>query len=135
MEQEKILDVEIVTPQMVIYQGKAESVTVPGSQSPFQILFNHAPIVSTLDIGLTRIVDDSGKIHLFATGSGFTEVHRNKISILVESAFDSAELNTEEIKADLIKAKDLYNGNKTTEYEMAVLELENKLKAAEKIRK
>ncbi len=133
MEQVKILDVEIVTPQMVIFEGKAQSVTVPGSKSPFQILFNHAPIVSTLDIGLTKVVDDTGKLHLFATGSGFTEVHRNKVSILVESAFDSAELNSEEIKPELEKAKELYKSDKTAENEIAVLELENKLKAAEKV--
>ncbi|ROL61709.1 ATP synthase F1 subunit epsilon [Bacteroidetes/Chlorobi group bacterium ChocPot_Mid] len=134
MEQEKILDVEIVTPQMVIYEGKAQSVSVPGSKSPFQILNNHAPIVSTLDVGLTKIVDESGKLLLFATGSGFTEVHRNKISILVESAFDSAELNSEEIRSELAKAKELFKAQKTAEYEMAVLEIENKLKVAEKAR-
>ncbi|MFH1049981.1 MAG: ATP synthase F1 subunit epsilon [bacterium] len=134
MEQEKILDVEIVTPQMVIYEGKAQSVTVPGSKGPFQILNMHAPIVSTLDVGLTRIVDDNSNLHLFATGTGFTEVHRNKISILVESAFDSAELDLEEIKTELANAKELYHNNKTAEFEMAVLELENKLKAAEKVR-
>jgi len=132
MEQVKILDVEIVTPQMVIFEGKAQSVTVPGSKSPFQILFNHAPIVSTLDVGLTRIVDEGGNLHLFATGTGFTEVHRNKISILVESAYDSTDLNTEEIQTELAEAKELYKSNKTAEYEMAVLELENKLKAAER---
>lgn len=132
MEQNKILDVEIVTPQMVIFEGKAQSVTVPGSKSPFQILNNHAPIVSTLEVGLTKIVDDKGKLLLFATGSGFTEVHRNKISILVESAFDSADLNSDEIKSELAKAKELFKSNKTAEYEMDVLELENKLKVAEK---
>ena len=134
MEQSKILNVEIVTPQRVIYEGKAESVTVPGSKSPFQILNMHAPIVSTLDVGLTKIVDEGGNLHLFATGTGFTEVHRNKISILVESAYDSADLNTEEIQTELAEAKELYKSNKTAEYEMAVLELENKLKAAEKVR-
>lgn len=134
MEQEKILNVEIVTPQMVVYEGKAQSVSVPGSKSPFQILNNHAPIVSTLDVGLTKIVDESGNLHLYATGSGFTEVHRNKISILVESAYDSSELNSEEIKNELSKAKELFKANKTAEYEMVVLELENKLKAAEKAR-
>ena len=134
MEQEKILDVEIVTPQMVLYQGKAQTVTVPGSKSPFQVLFNHAPIVSTLETGLTRIIDDGGKLHLFATGTGFTEVHRNKISILVESAFDAADLNSDEIKTELIKAKELYKSNKTAEYELLVLELENKLRAAGKVK-
>lgn len=134
MEQEKILNVEIVTPQMVIYTGKAQSVSVPGSKSPFQILNNHAPIVSTLDVGLTKIVDDTGKLLLFATGSGFTEVHRNKISILVESAFNSDELHYDEIKSELAKAKELYKANKTAEYEIAVLEIENKLKVAQKVK-
>jgi len=134
MGQEKILDVEIVTPQMIIFEGKAQSVSVPGSKNPFQILNNHAPIVSTLDVGLTKIVDDKGNLHLYATGTGFTEVHRNKISILVENAFSSAELNSDEIRTELTKAKELYKSNKTAEFEMAVLELENKLKCAEKVK-
>ena len=55
---EKLLDIEVVTPKEKIYKGKGFSVTVPGKKSPFQILYNHAPIVSSLDAGKITIVDD-----------------------------------------------------------------------------
>jgi F-type H+-transporting ATPase subunit epsilon len=135
MEQDKILNVEIVTPQRVIFEGKAASVSVPGTKAPFQILFNHAPIVSTLEIGLTKIVDESDKAHIFATGSGFTEVHKNKISILVESAFPAEEINVEAVTEQLNNAKALLKAEKTSELaKLAILEAENKLKAVEKMK-
>jgi F-type H+-transporting ATPase subunit epsilon len=86
MAQDKLLDVEIVTPQRVVYSDKAQSVSVPGSQSPFQILYNHAPIVSTLDGGRIKIVNAAGEELIFATTPGFVEVRNNKVSILVETA-------------------------------------------------
>ena len=61
MADNKLLQVEIVTPQRVIFSGTAQSVTVPGSKSPFQVLFNHAPIVSSLDCGLTKLIDEAGE--------------------------------------------------------------------------
>jgi len=86
MANEKLLDVEIVTPGKTVFIGKAQSVTVPGTLAPFQILFNHAAIVSSLDPGTIRIFDDEGKNVFFATGKGFAEVNKNLVSILVESA-------------------------------------------------
>jgi F-type H+-transporting ATPase subunit epsilon len=84
--EEKILDIEIVTPQKIVYSGKAHTITVPGSQSPFQVLFNHAPIVSTLDEGIIKLVDETEKIHLIKISKGFVEVPHNHVSIVVESA-------------------------------------------------
>lgn len=80
------LEVEIVTPQKVLFNGKASSVTVPGSKSPFQILVNHAPIVSSLSNGTVKIVDEAGKETAYSTTAGFVELQKNKVSILVESA-------------------------------------------------
>jgi F-type H+-transporting ATPase subunit epsilon len=135
MEQEKLLDVEIVTPQRVIYNGKAVSVSVPGTQSPFQVLFNHAPIVSTLDIGITKVVDETEKAIFFATSSGFTEIHKNKISILVENAINADEINIEEVRNDLTKAKESLKNDKDSELiKINILEAENKIKTAEKLK-
>ncbi|MFC2131876.1 ATP synthase F1 subunit epsilon [Bacteroidota bacterium] len=135
MEETNLLDVEIVTPQKTLYEGSAMSVTIPGSKGPFQILNNHAPIVSTLDVGLTRIVDKAEKPLLYATGAGFTEVHRNKISILVENAFEAEKINIDETKDELAKLKEaLKESKEDIEIKTAILEAENKIKAAEKIK-
>ena len=83
---DKILYLEIITPKEVIYKGDVQSVTVPGSKSPFQILFNHAPIVSSLDEGKIKIVDSNSKELIYTAGTGFVELQNNRISILVEDA-------------------------------------------------
>ena len=106
MANEKLLDVDIVTPQKVFFSGKAQNVSVPGSQSPFQVLFNHAPIVSSLDLGIVRIVDENGKNNFYATGTGFVEVSKNKVSILVENAFEGSAISIVETNLKLKTAKE-----------------------------
>lgn len=83
---DKSLYLEIITPKEVIFKGDVQSVTVPGSKSPFQILFNHAPIVSSLDQGQIKIAEPSNKELVYTTGTGFIELQNNRISILVEDA-------------------------------------------------
>jgi F-type H+-transporting ATPase subunit epsilon len=108
---EKLLEIEIVTPQAKIYSGKAESVSLPGSKSPFQVLYNHAPIVSSLEVGLIKILDDNGKNLWFACSTGFTEISKNKVSILVENALLGTEVETSKCRADIDKCLDII-GNK-----------------------
>lgn len=86
MNENKLLKVDLISPQKTIYSGMARSVSVPGKKSPFQVLFNHAPIVSTLDDGIIKIVDENEKTLKFSSKNGFVEVRSNNVSILVESA-------------------------------------------------
>lgn len=81
----KELNVEIVTPSKSAYSGKANSVSVPGSAGAFQILFNHAPIISSLDIGEIKIEETDGKVLIFAASGGTVEVLNNNVLLLVES--------------------------------------------------
>lgn len=83
---DKILYLELITPKEIIYKGDVQSVTVPGTKSPFQILFNHAPIVSSLDQGQLTIAVSDNKEIIYATGTGFVELQNNRISVLVEDA-------------------------------------------------
>ncbi len=88
----KLLNVEIVSPQKEVFKGAAISVNVPGKQSPFQILFDHAPIISTLDIGVVKIVDENNKVHYFAIYNGFVEVSMNQVSIIVQDVATQSEI-------------------------------------------
>lgn len=107
MADDKLLIVEIVTPKEILYSGKAESVSVPGSQSPFQVLYNHAPIVSSLDPGIINIAENGNKVKLFVTTSGFVEVLKNKVSILVEKATDAEKISIPAVQEELKLAEDL----------------------------
>lgn len=136
--QEKLLDVEIITPQRVLFSGKAVSVSVPGSQSPFQILYNHAPIVSALDLGITKINDENDKTSIYATSSGFTEVRKNQVSILVDTADNAADIvpAEESIKLENFKEslKKSNNNDDILTLNINIDLTENKLKAAEKLK-
>ena len=132
MAADKLLNVEIVTPQKVSYSGKAVSVSVPGSKSPFQVLYNHAPIVSTLELGEIKIINEADEKLLFATSPGFTEIRRNKVSILVESADDASKIDIDAVNNELSQAReDMVNSENPIDAERAkkiVLQAENKIK-------
>ena len=79
MTQQNILDVLIVTPERVLFQGKASDVTLPGEAGVFEVLAHHKPILSLL-IGGDIIVDDTA----FAIKRGVAEVMNNRIQAIVE---------------------------------------------------
>jgi F-type H+-transporting ATPase subunit epsilon len=92
---DKFLNVEIITPGKVVYSDLAVSVNVPGSLSPFEVLYNHAAIVSALDDGIIKIKTAGNKIMKYICSRGFVEVSKNKVSILVEKADEIENVTTE----------------------------------------
>ena len=77
---------EIIAPDKNLYSGEVDLVQVPGSKGSFQILRNHAPIISTLEQGQIRIVDQKGATTLFDVDGGVIEAKNNKIIVLAETA-------------------------------------------------
>ncbi len=78
------MKIEIITPQEQLYVGEARSVQVPGSKGSFEILENHAPIISTIDKGQIKIVEIVGGEKYFDVDSGIIEVKDNIISLAIE---------------------------------------------------
>ena len=79
-----MLKLKIVSPERIEFDGEAESVLVPGSQGQFEILNDHAPIISTLDKGVVEYGLPKGqKVQLEILG-GFVEVQQNVVSLCVE---------------------------------------------------
>ena len=76
---------EIIAPDHQLYSGEVELVQVPGSKGSFQILRNHAPIISTLDQGQIKIVDQKGSTTFFEVDGGVIEAKNNKIIVLAET--------------------------------------------------
>jgi F-type H+-transporting ATPase subunit epsilon len=75
---------EIITPDKKVYQGEVTSVSVPGADGRFEMLNNHAPIISTLLNGKVKVTDKEG-IKVFDVKGGVVENLKNKIIILAES--------------------------------------------------
>lgn len=78
-----MLKLKIISPERTVYQGEAESVLVPGSQGQFEILNDHAPIISTLTDGRVEYATAEGKQSLDVKG-GFVEVQKNEVRLCVE---------------------------------------------------
>lgn len=89
----KPFDVEIVTSERIVFEGKVDSVTVPGTKGQFQMLIDHTAIVSQLDIGAIKMTDAHGKNMTFATSGGFVQMLKNKASIVVETAEDASSID------------------------------------------
>ncbi len=85
------INIEIATPEAQVFEGSAVSVTVPGSNGRFQILKNHAPIISTLGKGSIDIAtSDKGELN-FRVEGGVVEVMENKVILLVEKVFSDSK--------------------------------------------
>jgi len=77
------MTLEILTPDKKVYEGEASSVTLPGALGQFEILNNHAPIISTLEDG-KLIIRNSGKEEVFFIQGGVAECLNNVITVLAE---------------------------------------------------
>jgi F-type H+-transporting ATPase subunit epsilon len=71
----------ILTPEKEYFNGEITSIKVPGTSGAFQILKNHAPIVSSLTRGTVQVTKEGGSEEIKITG-GFIEVLNNEISVL-----------------------------------------------------
>ncbi len=74
-----MLQLKIVSPEKVEFTGEVESVKVPGSKGNFEILSNHAPLISTLHKGIVEY--DGRQLPILG---GFVEVQKNEVSLCVE---------------------------------------------------
>ena len=89
------LNLEIVTPSKSAFIGDIKSITVPGTKGRFQVLKNHAPIISTLDIGMLKVDLPDGKENYYSTAGGTIEVLDNKVIVLADSIELVSEIDEE----------------------------------------
>ncbi len=79
-----MLKLKIVSPERIEFEGEVESVLVPGTLGQFEILTNHAPIISSLDKGKVVYSLPGGEKKSLAICGGFVEVQKNVVSLCVE---------------------------------------------------
>jgi len=79
------MKIEIITPDKKVFEGEIKSIRVPGKKGSFQVLNDHAPIISTLDRGNVVMVDHEGKETIFEINGGVIEVKENLIILLADS--------------------------------------------------
>lgn len=79
----QILQLTIVSPEQILYEGEVQSVTLPGTAGSFTVLPDHAPIISSLESGKIEYVTSHEEQSVLIR-SGFVEVKDNCVSVCVE---------------------------------------------------
>ena len=129
------IELEIVTPEQLLFSGEVEEVVVPGSEGYLGILPGHAPLVSEIQIGVISYRQDSQETKVFCN-RGFVEVLPDRVSILAEAAESPDQINVEKARAHQIRAEQLLRSDDPdTDYAQALLDLreaETRLDLAEK---
>lgn len=74
---------EILTPESKIFSGEITLVSVPGTMGSFEMMTNHAPLISTLEAGDVKVIDIAGQIYHFLIKRGVVECLDNQIHLLV----------------------------------------------------
>jgi F-type H+-transporting ATPase subunit epsilon len=124
----------IITPETTIFDGEANLVVARIADGEIGVLVDHAPVVSTVEIGEVRITRDDER-EIFATSDGFFKVSENLVQILVEEAvpvgeidINEAENRVEEVERELSRLS-----GEEEEVEEARVELERRQRMGENL--
>lgn len=78
------MHLEIVTPEKNVFSGEVDLVQLPGTKGSFEILKNHAPIISTLEQGSIKVKKADGEMVHFDITGGVVEFKKNVITVLAD---------------------------------------------------
>lgn len=103
---EKSFNLEIISPVVTVFSGDVKSVTIPGTSGSFQVLKNHAALVSSVDIGMVKI-NNGSEIIEYSTSGGLFEVNNNKAILLAESIESREEIDLERARQSKARAEQI----------------------------
>jgi F-type H+-transporting ATPase subunit epsilon len=100
------VDLDVITPGAVKFQGKVEIVVAPGGAGDLAALPNHAPMLTTLRIGVLRatVADGEKRRIEFAVNGGFMQITPTKCVVLTDMALSAADINIEAVRAEARRA-------------------------------
>jgi F-type H+-transporting ATPase subunit epsilon len=126
------MDLEIVTPEKIVYQGKVEEIYVTTADGAIGILPHHINLFTKLEPGELKL-KISGKVEYMAITSGFLQVNNNKVSILADYAIPAEEIQIEKAMEARKRAEEILKKkeSKITEQEFAAAEAAFKQAVAE----
>ena len=97
---------EVVTPERVAYSGQVASLQAPGSEGSFGVLAGHIPLLTSLQIGRLRFVEEGGSEVQMAISGGFVEVGREQVAVLAETAERVEEIDVARAEAARQRAEE-----------------------------
>ena len=114
---------ELVSPDKMLFNGPAQAVLVPGVDGDFQVLNDHAPVMTAVRPGVVGIDDAEGKHHRVFVRGGFADASKRGLILLAETAIPFEELSAEALTQEI----------KNAEEDVADATEENKRVAQEKL--
>jgi F-type H+-transporting ATPase subunit epsilon len=94
----------IITPERTIFDDEADLVIVRIADGELGVLVDHAPTVSTVEIGDVRIHQGDDR-SIYATSDGFFKVSENLVQVLVEEAVPAEEIDVDEAESRVEEAE------------------------------
>jgi F-type H+-transporting ATPase subunit epsilon len=101
----KEFSLEIITPSKTAFIGQVTSITVPGVKGEFQVLLNHAPLMSNFEIGRIKLELPDGSEKILVTGGGVVEIVHNVVLLLADSIETPEEIDIQRAKNAAERAK------------------------------
>ena len=98
------MHLKIITHEKLVFDEDVDEIYTKGTAGEFGILKNHIPIMSALDIGVTKIVQD-GKSRYFTTMGGVLQFKDNEAIILTPTAEDGNDIDVARAKEALARAR------------------------------
>ena len=120
---------ELVSPEKLLLSVEAEMVTVPGEAGDMGILPGHAPVISTLRLGVTEVSKAAGGEERIFVAGGFAEMSNNKLTVLAEEAVPVGQIDRAKIEARLKDAREDFADAKTDQARAKAQATADKLQA------
>jgi F-type H+-transporting ATPase subunit epsilon len=100
------VQVELVSPERILFSGEAEMVLCRAADGDIAFLDHHAPFLGALDIGLVRILQAGGAEEQAAVHGGFVEVRDNRVILLSDVAELKSQIDVERARTAKAAAED-----------------------------
>ena len=125
------MDVALVSPERILYEGEAEMVIARSAGGDIAFLNNHAPFVGTLGIGKVRITPAGGGPEIVAAvHGGFVEVKNNRVTILSDVAELADQIDVERAREAARRAEVAMQREQDAEIEAALRRAHVRLETA-----
>ncbi|MBM4326610.1 MAG: ATP synthase F1 subunit epsilon [Deltaproteobacteria bacterium] len=98
----KKFKVEVVTPLGVVLDKEVEEIIAPGVMGEFGVLIGHTPMLTFIKPGIFSYLDENNEFVKFVVGDGFCEVLKDSVTVLVEEAQRTEEIDPNEATAQLL---------------------------------
>lgn len=111
---DNLLQLTIVTPERSMVSDKVNQVNVPGSEGDLGILYDHAPILTTMRPGQLSYEKGNETVYLVVSG-GYLEVTDNRVTVLAETAEFLSEIDRDRAEKSRVEAESLLTNAQTEE--------------------